>query len=261
MSPGHIQISEAVDRIVTLTIARPEKLNALSAQTLDELDAAFESFEKNSAIGAVIITGAGPKSFVAGADIEQLAKASPLAAREIAHHGQRVFRRIETCGKPVIAAINGFALGGGLELAMACTLRVASSSAKLGQPEVKLGIIPGFGGTQRLPMLVGRGRAMEMLLTGDPISADEAYRIGLVNHVVAPDQLLATAHEIAAKMLANAPAALSLTMEAVDVGLACGLDQGLQFEATAFAVSAATEDKREGTQAFLEKRKPNFSGK
>ncbi len=261
MSPGHIQISEVVDRIITLTITRPEKLNALSAQTLDELDAAFESFEKNSGIGAVIITGAGPKSFVAGADIEQLAKASPLDARKIAHQGQRVFRHIETCGKPVIAAINGFALGGGLELAMACTLRVASTNAKLGQPEVKLGIIPGFGGTQRLPLLVGRGRAMEMLLTGDPIPADEAYRIGLVNHVVAPDQLLEKAHEIAAKMLANAPAALSLTMEAVDVGLACGLEQGLQFEATAFALSAATEDKREGTQAFLEKRKPNFSGK
>ena len=261
MSPGHIHIGEAVDGIVTLTIARPEKLNALSAQTLEEIDQAFAGFEKNSEVRAVIVTGAGPKSFVAGADIEQLAKATPLEARNIARQGQRIFRRIETCGMPVIAAINGFALGGGLELAMACTIRIASTNAKLGQPEVKLGIVPGFGGTQRLPLLVGRGRAMEMLLTGDPITADEARLMGLVNHVVESDQLLAKAHEIASKMLANGPVALSLTMEAVDVGLASGLEQGLEFEATAFGLSAATEDKREGTQAFLEKRKPNFSGK
>ena len=261
MSPAHIQINDVVDRVVTLTISRPEKLNALNAQTLSEIEAAFTGFASDSKVGAVIVTGAGPKSFVAGADIEGLAKASPIEAREIALHGQRVFRRIETCGKPVIAAVNGFALGGGLELAMACTLRVASTNAKLGQPEVKLGIVPGFGGTQRLPLLVGRGRAMEMLLTGEPITATEAYRIGLVNLVVEPEQLLEKAKEIALKMLANAPVALALTMEAVDVGLACGLEQGLQFEATAFGLSAATDDKREGTQAFLEKRKTNFSGK
>ena len=261
MSPAHIQINDVVDRVVTLTISRPEKLNALNAETLSEIEAAFAAFASDSNVGAIIVTGAGPKAFVAGADIEGLAKASAIEAREIALQGQRVFRRIETCGKPVIAAVNGFALGGGLELAMACTVRVASANAKLGQPEVKLGIVPGFGGTQRLPLLVGRGRAMEMLLTGEPVTATEAYRIGLVNHVVEPEQLLEKAKEIALKMLANAPVALALTMEAVDVGLACGLEQGLQFEATAFGLSAATEDKREGTQAFLEKRKANFSGK
>ena len=261
MSPGHIQINDVVDRVVTLTISRPEKLNALNAQILDEIDAAFTAFIQDPGIGAVILTGAGPKSFVAGADIEGLSKASPIEARQIAIHGQTVFRRIETCGKPVIAAINGFALGGGLELAMACTIRIASTNAKLGQPEVKLGIVPGFGGTQRLPHLVGRGRALEMLLTGEPITASEAHRIGLVNHVTEPEQLLSKAHETAVKMLANAPVALALTMEAVDVGLACGLEQGLQFEATAFGLSAATQDKQEGTQAFLQKRKANFSGK
>ena len=261
MSPAHIQINDVVDRVVTLTISRPEKLNALNAQTLSEIEAAFAGFRNDSNLGAIIVTGAGPKAFVAGADIEGLAKASPMEAREIALHGQWVFRQIETCGKPVIAAVNGFALGGGLELAMACTVRVASTNAKLGQPEVKLGIIPGFGGTQRLPLLVGRGRALEMLLTGEPITAAEAYRIGLVNQVVEPEQLLDKAKEMALKMLSNAPAALALTMEAVDIGLACGLEQGLQFVATAFGLCAATEDKQEGTQAFLEKRKANFSGK
>ena len=261
MSPGHIQISEAVDRIVTLTIARPEKLNALSAQTLEEIETALAELENNSEVGAIIFTGAGPKSFVAGADIEQLAKASPIEARQIALRGQRVLSKIEKFPKPVIAAINGFALGGGLELAMACTIRVASTNAKLGQPEVKLGIIAGFGGTQRLPRLVGRGIALEMLLTGEPVTAAEAHRIGLVNHVVEPEALQGKAQEIAGKMLANAPLALALTMEAVDVGLSCGLEEGLRFEAAAFAVSAATEDKREGTSAFLEKRKSNFAGK
>ena len=261
MSPCHIQTGPITDRIVTITINRPEKLNALSAQTLEEIEAALAELENNSGVGAIIFTGAGPKSFVAGADIEQLAKASPIEARQIALRGQRVFSKIEKFPKPVIAAINGFALGGGLELAMACTIRVASTNAKLGQPEVKLGIIAGFGGTQRLPRLVGRGIALEMLLTGEPVTAAEAHRIGLVNHVVEPEALQAKAQEIAAKMLANAPLALALTMEAVDVGLSCGLEEGLRFEAAAFAVSAATEDKREGTSAFLEKRKSNFAGK
>ena len=261
MSPCHIQTGPITDRIVTITINRPEKLNALSAQTLEEIEAALAELENNSGVGAIIFTGAGPKSFVAGADIEQLAKASPIEARQIALRGQRVFSKIEKFPKPVIAAINGFALGGGLELAMACTIRVASTNAKLGQPEVKLGIIAGFGGTQRLPRLVGRGIALEMLLTGEPVTAAEAHRIGLVNHVVEPEALQSKAQEIAGKMLANAPLALALTMEAVDVGLSCGLEEGLRFEAAAFAVSAATEDKREGTSAFLEKRKSHFAGK
>ena len=261
MSPGHIQIGALIDRTITITINRPEKLNALSAQTLEEIEQALSGLENNSEVGVIIFTGSGPKSFVAGADIEQLAKASPIEARQIALRGQRVFSKIEKFPKPTIAAINGFALGGGLELAMACSLRVASTNAKLGQPEVKLGIIAGFGGTQRLPRLVGRGIALEMLLTGEPITAAEAYRIGLVNHVVEPEALLVKAQEIAAKMLANAPVALALTMEAVDVGLSSGLEEGLRFEAAAFAVSAATEDKREGTSAFLEKRKSNFAGK
>ena len=261
MSPCHIQTGPITDRIVTITINRPEKLNALSAQTLEEIETALAELENNSEVGAIIFTGAGPKSFVAGADIEQLAKASPIEARQIALRGQRVFSKIEKFPKPVIAAINGFALGGGLELAMACTIRVASTNAKLGQPEVKLGIIAGFGGTQRLPRLVGRGIALEMLLTGEPVTAAEAHRIGLVNHVVEPEALQGKAQEIAGKMLANAPLALALTLEAVDVGLSCGLEEGLRFEAAAFAVSAATEDKREGTSAFLEKRKSNFAGK
>ena len=261
MSPCHIQTGPITDRIVTITINRPEKLNALSAQTLEEIETALAELENNSEVGAIIFTGAGPKSFVAGADIEQLAKASPIEARQIALRGQRVLSKIEKFPKPVIAAINGFALGGGLELAMACTIRVASTNAKLGQPEVKLGIIAGFGGTQRLPRLVGRGVALEMLLTGEPVTAVEAHRIGLVNHVVEPEALQGKAQEIAGKMLANAPLALALTLEAVDVGLSCGLEEGLRFEAAAFAVSAATEDKREGTSAFLEKRKSNFAGK
>ena len=261
MSAGHIQIGAVIDRTITITINRPEKLNALSAQTLEEIEQALAEIENNSEAGAVIFTGSGPKAFVAGADIEQLAKASPIEARQIALRGQRVFSRIEKFPKPTIAAINGFALGGGLELAMACAVRVASTNAKLGQPEVKLGIIAGFGGTQRLPRLVGRGIALEMLLTGEPFSAAEAHRVGLVNHVVEPDALLSKAREIAAKMLANAPLALALTMEAVDVGLSCGLEEGLRFEAVAFAVCAATDDKREGTAAFLEKRKSNFAGK
>ena len=174
MSPCHIQTGPITDRIVTITINRPEKLNALSAQTLEEIETALAELENNSEVGAIIFTGAGPKSFVAGADIEQLAKASPIEARQIALRGQRVLSKIEKFPKPVIAAINGFALGGGLELAMACTIRVASTNAKLGQPEVKLGIIAGFGGTQRLPRLVGRGIALEMLLTGEPVTAAEA---------------------------------------------------------------------------------------
>jgi enoyl-CoA hydratase len=242
-------------------VNRPAKLNALNAETVGELDNAFGTVENDAAIRAIIVTGAGEKAFVAGADINEIAAADSVAAQQLSLRGQRIFRRLELMGKPSIAAVNGFALGGGLELAMACTIRVASDNARLGQPEVKLGIIAGYGGTQRLPQLVGRGRALELLLTGDPVDAQEAYRIGLVNRVVAQGELIEYCRELLKKMLANGPLALSLTMQAVDVGLSSGLEEGLRFEATAFGFAAATEDRREGTRAFLEKRQPAFTGR
>jgi enoyl-CoA hydratase len=258
---SHI-LFEADDKgIALVTVNRPDKLNALSGAVVVELQQAFDRIASDASIRAAILTGAGEKAFVAGADINELAVLSPIQAREYAIRGQRTFRYLETCGKPSVAAVNGYALGGGLELAMACTVRFASENAKLGQPEVKLGIIPGYGGTQRLPRLVGRGRAMELRLAGDPIGAAEAHRIGLVNAVVPQAELLSYCRAWLGKVLANGPLALGLAMEAVDVGLDCGLDAGIQFEASAFGVSAATEDRREGTRAFLEKRKPAFAGK
>jgi enoyl-CoA hydratase len=213
------------------------------------------------AIRGLILTGAGEKSFIAGADISELAAADPLRSVEIARRGQELFRQLETMGKPSIAAINGFALGGGLELAMACTMRVASPNAWMGQPEVKLGIIAGYGGTQRLPRLVGRGRALELLLTADRIDASEAHRIGLVNHVVSQESLLDFCRGMLRKILANGPIAVRLTMQAVDVGLDCGLEEGSRFEAHAFGLAAGTQDRAEGTHAFLEKRQAKFTGK
>jgi enoyl-CoA hydratase len=209
----------------------------------------------------LIITGAGERAFVAGADINELAVVSPVEAREYAARGQRIFRDLETMAKPSVAAVNGFALGGGLELAMACTVRFASPNAKLGQPEIKLGILPGYGGTQRLPRLIGRGRALEMLLLGEPVDAAEAHRIGLVNAVVPQTELVGHSRQWLGKVLANAPVAAGLIVEAVDLGLNSGLDEGLRYEALAFGLVAATEDRREGTRAFLEKRKPAFAGK
>lgn len=247
--------------IALLTVNRPEKLNALSGAVIGELADAFGRVAADPAIRAAILTGTGEKAFVAGADIRELADLSPSEARAFALRGQTVFRQLETCGKPSVAAVNGFALGGGLELAMACTVRFASENAKMGQPEVKLGIIPGYGGTQRLPRLVGRGRALELLLAGDPIPAAEAYRIGLVNAVVPQAELLDYSRGWLGKVLANGPLALGLVLDAVDTGLACGLEEGLRFEAAAFGVAAATEDSREGTRAFLEKRRAAFTGK
>jgi enoyl-CoA hydratase len=247
--------------VALVTVNRPDKLNALSGDVVAELRAAFERIAGERAIGAAIVTGAGDKAFVAGADINELAALSPFDAREYARRGQEAFRVLETAGKPAVAAVNGYALGGGLELAMACTVRFASENARLGQPEVKLGIIPGYGGTQRLPRLVGRGRALELLLSGEPVTAAEAYRIGLVNAVVAPAELLEYSRAWLRKVLANGPLALGLVVEAVDAGLNCGLEEGLRFEAAAFGISAATEDRREGTRAFLEKRRPVFAGK
>jgi enoyl-CoA hydratase len=257
----YIQFDTVESGIALITINRPEKRNALSCGVVEELDQAADAVAKDSAIRAAILTGAGEKAFVAGADINELAALSAVEARNYALRGQQVFRKLETLGKPVVAAVNGYALGGGLELAMACTVRFASENASLGQPEVKLGIIPGYGGTQRLPRLVGRGRALELLLSGEAVTAAEAWRIGLVNAVTPQAELLNYSRAWLAKALANAPLALGLVLEAVDVGLNSSLDDGLRFEAAAFGVSAATEDRREGTRAFLEKRRAVFAGK
>ena len=261
MSYQHILFEVDGAGIALLTVNRPTKLNALSRAVVQELDDAFGRIANDSAIRAAILTGAGEKAFVAGADINELALLSPVEARLYAAYGQAAFRKLETLSKPSVAAVNGYALGGGLELAMSCTVRFASENAMLGQPEVKLGIIPGYGGTQRLPRLIGRGRALELLLAGDPVSAAEAHRVGLVNAVVPQAGLLDHSRAWLAKVLANGPVAVGLAIEAVDVGLDCGLEAGLKFEAAAFAVSASSEDRREGTRAFLEKRKPAFAGK
>jgi enoyl-CoA hydratase len=261
MPYAQIAFETAPDGIAVLTVNRPQKLNALNVETLGELDDAFTRVDSDASIRALIVTGAGEKAFAAGADINELASVSAVEAERFSLRGQRVFRKLELMRKPSIAAINGFALGGGLELAMACTLRLASPNAKLGQPEVKLGIVPGYGGTQRLPRLVGRGLALEILLSGDPIEAADAYRIGLVNRIVPQDQLIATARELLAKILRNGPIAVGLTMQAVDAGLNVSLEEGLRFEAGAFGLSAATEDRIEGTTAFLAKRPAAFTGK
>ena len=252
---------ETKDRIAYLTISRPEKLNALNMQTMRELHHAFTTIKDDPELRVVILTGAGEKAFVAGADIGELSKNSPVEAKEYTHQGQAVLDLMENCGKPVIACINGFALGGGCEIAMACTMRLASETARLGQPEVKLGIIPGYGGTQRLPRLVGKGIAMQMLLAGEMISAQEAHRIGLVNEVLPAGKLLERAAEIAQKIIANAPLAVRYTMEAVNQGMEMTQPAGLFLEATLFSVACATEDKLEGTRAFLEKRPAIFQGK
>jgi enoyl-CoA hydratase len=261
MSYKQIRLETSDEGIAQLTVNRPEKLNALNSETVAELRDAVQQVANDNQMRALIITGAGEKAFVAGADINQLALLSPIEAQVYAERGQHVFRQIERLPKPTLAAVNGYALGGGLELAMSCAVRIASENARLGQPEVKLGILPGYGGTQRLPRLVGRGRALEMLLSGEPVTAAEAYRMGLVNHVVPQPELLEFSRQWLRKALANAPLALGLTMQAVDVGLEAGLEQGLRFEAAAFGLTAATEDKREGTAAFLEKRQPAFAGK
>ncbi len=251
---------EVTDRIALVTVNRPEKLNPLNTATIDALEACFRDLAADKGVGAVIVTGAGEKSFVAGADINQLEGLSAVGGRDWGRRGQEVFSRIEAMEKPVLAAINGYALGGGLELAMSCHIRVASERAKLGQPEVKLGIVPGYGGTQRLPRLVGKGRALEMLLTGEPIGAAEAHRIGLVNHVAAADRVLPQCREIAAKILSNGPVAVALILQAVNRGLESALPEALELEASQFGLSCATEDIGEGVRAFLEKRPAQFKG-
>jgi len=252
---------EVSDSIAQVTVNRPEILNPLDGDTIEALDRCFSDIAADNAVKAVVVTGAGEKAFVAGADINHLTGLTALEGRAWGLLGQQVFSHIENLAKPVIAAINGWALGGGLELAMACHIRVASPNAKLGQPEVKLGIVPGYGGTQRLPRLVGKGRALEMILTGDPITADEAYCIGLVNRVFPKDQLLGEAKAIAARILENGPVAVALCLDAVNRGLEMPLDEALRWEAAQFGLSCATEDIREGTTAFLEKRKAKFQGR
>ena len=247
--------------IAVLTVNRPEKLNALNGTTVDSLDRFFSRASDDNAIRAIIVTGAGERSFVAGADIEEVAGFDALDGRAWGLRGQAMLRRIEQMEKPVIAAINGYALGGGLELAMACHIRIASASAKLGQPELRLGIVPGFGGTQRLPRLVGKGRAIEMLLTGDPVGAREAHEMGLVNRVVEPESLLEDARGLAARILRNGPLAIALTLQAVNRGTEMPLTEALDWEVSQYALSCATEDVHEGTRAFLEKRKPVFRGR
>lgn len=258
MSYQHLALA-VQDRIATLTVNRPDKLNALNAATIGELGTAIDELLRRDDVGGIILTGAG-RAFIAGADIGELAGVSALAGQRLARRGQEIFRRFERSPKPTIAAVNGFALGGGCELAMACHIRIASETAKFGQPEVKLGLIPGYGGTQRLPRLVGRGRALQLLLTGEMIDAQEAYRIGLVNRIVAADQLLPSATTMIQQMLMNAPLGLAACIDAVDRGLQMPLEDALSLEATTFGVLIATSDTAEGTRAFLEKRAPRFTG-
>jgi enoyl-CoA hydratase len=244
-----------------VTVNRPKVLNALNSATLDELLATMAGLRQDDTVRSVVITGAGEKSFVAGADINELALQSPAGGREHAIRGQQVFDAIEHLGKPVIAAINGYALGGGCELAMACTIRIAAETAKLGQPEINLGLIPGYGGTQRLARIVGNGRALELLLTGDQITAQDAYRIGLVNRVVPAAALMTEARKLAAVLASKPPIAVRYILEAVHRGTEQPLREAQVFEATLFGLVASTDDMREGTSAFLQKRKPEFKGK
>jgi enoyl-CoA hydratase len=246
--------------IAYVTINRPQKLNALNRRAIQELTDCFERIGKAGEAGAVILTGAGEKAFVAGADINELAALTPTEARETALRGQALMDTIEHLGKPVVAAVNGFALGGGCELAMACTLRIASDNARFGQPEVKLGIIPGYAGTQRLPRLVGKGRALEIILSGEPVSAEEAWRIGLVNQVVTFPELIPAAERAVQKILANSPLAVRYALEAVHRGVEMTEANGELLEASLFGLCCATADMKEGTRAFLEKRRAQFKG-
>jgi enoyl-CoA hydratase/carnithine racemase len=247
--------------IAYVTLNRPKVLNALNQRTWEELRAAFEDARDDAEVRGIIVTGAGDKAFAAGADITELAKATAVEAQTSSSYGQEVLSLVETLGKPVIAAVNGFALGGGCETALACTIRVASENAKFGVPEVTLGLIPGCGGTQRLPRLVGKGRALQLILSGGMIGAEEAYRIGLVNEVVPAAELVTRAEAIMKQFLSNAPLSLKFALEAVNNGMDTSVADGLTLEASLFGLCAGTEDKQEGTQAFLQKRAPQFQGR
>src|SRR6266705_124789 len=264
-SPGGLALEnvlyEKKGAIAYVTLNRPKVLNALNTKTWSDLRTAFEAARDDAAVPGVILPGAGDQAFIAGADISELAQVSAVEAEKSSTFGQEVLNLIENLGKPVIAAINGFALGGGCETAMACTIRVAVENAKFGQPEVKLGVLPGGGGTQRLPRLVGKGRALQLILTGEMISAQEAYRIGLVNEVVPAADLITRAEAMLNQIFANAPVAVKYSLEAGNKGLEASQAEGLALEASLFGLCAGTDDKKEGTQAFLEKRKPQFQGK
>ncbi len=246
------------DGIHTITVQRPEKLNALNRQTLEALDAAFAAAALDDAVRVVVLTGAGPKAFVAGADIAEMNALTPVQGRDFSLLGQRLMRRIERLNKPVIAMVNGFALGGGLELAMACHLRIAADSAKVGQPEINLGLIPGFGGTQRLLRLAGRAATLELCLLGAPIDATRAQQLGIVNRVVPAAELEAETLKIATQLAGSAPLALRGMLDAVNIGGECGIEEGLEYESAQFGLMFSTQDMREGTAAFLERRKPEF---
>jgi enoyl-CoA hydratase len=253
-------LMEVKDQVAWITVNRPQVLNALNHKTMDELGEAFDRAGGDDGVRVLILTGAGEKSFVAGADINELAQQTPTEGKRFSLIAQRIMGSLETIGKPSIAAINGFALGGGCELALACTVRIASRTARLGQPEVKLGIIPGAGGTQRLARLCGKGMAYELILTGDVISAEEALRIGLVNKVE-PTELIPAAEAVARKIVAAAPLAVRYSMEAIEQGLNGAQNEGLFLEASLFGLCCATQDMREGTRAFIEKRPPKFEGR
>ena len=260
MSDSPLLIQDA-DGIRTITIHRPDKLNALNAATLDALDAAFAEAASDAAVRVVVLTGSGPKAFVAGADIGEMNALTPVQGRDFSLRGTRMMRRVERLPKPVIAMVNGFALGGGLELAMCCHLRIAADTAKVGQPEINLGLIPGFGGTQRLLRLCGRAATLELCLTGTPITADRALQLGIVNRVVPAADLEAETMKLAAQLAASAPLALRGMLDCVNVGGECGIEEGLEYEAAQFGLVFSTADMREGTSAFLEKRKPTFHGR
>ncbi len=257
-SPTIVSLQAGIRRI---TVNRPDKLNALNAATLDALFDAFEEAAKDVATRVVVLTGTGPKAFVAGADIAEMSGLRATDGRDFSLRGQRLMRRIETLPKPVIAMVNGFALGGGLELAMACHLRLAADTAKLGQPEINLGLIPGFGGTQRLLRLAGRAATLELCLLGAPMDAARALHLGVVNRVVAADQLEAETMKVAAQLAGSAPLALRGMLDAINIGGECAIEEGLQFETAQFGLMFSTDDMREGTQAFLERRKPVFTGR
>ncbi len=259
--PYETLLLETTGAIATVTLNRPQVLNALNAQLFTDLDAAFTTLAADPAIRVILLTGAGEKAFAAGADIAELAQTDAATGRSLALRGQAIFRRIETCGKPVIACINGFALGGGCELALACTFRLASDTARLGQPEVKLGLIPGYGGTQRLPRLVGRSAALKLLLTAEVITAPEALRIGLVDAIYPAASLLHEARLLAEKIAAQAPLAIAATLESVYQGAELPLEEAIALEARIFGRLSATADKHEGVTAFLAKRAPTWTGR
>lgn len=255
----HLLVS-VEDKIEIIIFNRPKVLNALNKELLDELEAELDCLANNTEVEVVILTGSGEKAFVAGADINEVRALTAITGLTFSHHGNRIMAKIENLNKPVIAAVNGFALGGGCEVALACDIRIASENARFGQPEVNLGLIPGYGGSQRLPRIIGKGRAMELILTGDMVDAQEAYRIGLVNKVVEKEKLLDTAKEMAKKIISKGPVSVKMGKKMINRGLNMALDDALCFEANAFGFCCGTFDKNEGTGAFLEKRKPAFKG-